>query len=131
MVTKNMPFNCPEEDFLKLFLLLGLVSPSAHNNQFGALIGVAFANFHGPLDAQAVVNKLNNFMMNGRCLSAELIKKLSPEEERVRQLKRRFEQCQQLHRTYDICPIDCTGLDTIDLKVKHGLSLGNKQLLLL
>jgi RNA recognition motif-containing protein len=75
------------------------------------LTGYAFANFHKPQDAQAAVDQLNNYMLNNRRLCVELKKKLSPEEERARQLKRQVQPSQPRLRMYDIYLIDCIEVD--------------------
>lgn len=90
IVIKNIPFLYPEASFVTiLFPQLSLVPPSAFNyhrkGSNGAFHGLAFANFCAPHDAQAAVNTLNNYELDGRRLRAEL-KKKRPTEETQRQL---------------------------------------------
>lgn len=97
IVIKNIPFQYPEEDFVnKLFPHLGLIPPYAfnyhRNKNDRSFHGLAFANFNSPDDAQAAVDKLNNYELDRRRLRVELKKKLPAEEERqklARQTTRR------------------------------------------
>ena len=93
IVIKNIPFGYPEDDFLnKLLPELGLVLPYAfnyHRNRTdGAFRGLAFANFTHPHEAQAAVDVLNNYELEGRRLRVELKKRLSAEEEQRKRLAR-------------------------------------------
>jgi RNA recognition motif-containing protein len=85
IVIKNIPFEYPGESFVtELFPQLGLVRPYAfnyHRKQSDCVFhGLAFANFNESNDAQAAVDTLNNYELNGRKLRVELKKKQPPEE---------------------------------------------------
>jgi RNA recognition motif-containing protein len=93
IVIKNIPFGYPEEDFVtKLFPQMGLVPPYAfnyHRNKGDrSFHGLAFANFNAPHEAQAAVNKLNNYDLDRRQLRVELKKRLPAEEEQRQRLAR-------------------------------------------
>jgi len=93
IVIKNIPFGYPEEDFAqRLFPQLGLVPPYAfnyhRNRSDGTFHGLAFANFNAPHEAQAAVDKLNNYELERRRLRVELKKKLPAEEEQRQRLAR-------------------------------------------
>ena len=93
IVIKNIPFSYPEEDFTtKLFPQLGLIPPYAfnyHRNRGdGTFHGLAFANFNAPHEAQAAVDKLNNYELERRRLRVELKKRLPAEEEQRQRLAR-------------------------------------------
>jgi RNA recognition motif-containing protein len=97
IVIKNIPFAYPEEDFLnKLFSQLGLVPPHAfnyHRNKIDRVFhGLAFANFNTSNAAQAAIDVLNNYELEGRRLRVELKKRLSAEEEQRQRLARQSKQ---------------------------------------
>ena len=90
---KNIPFGFPEEDFkTQLFAQLRLVPPYAfnyhRNKSDGTFHGLAFANFNAPYEAQAAVDALNNFKLEGRRLRVEVKKRLPMEEEERQRLAR-------------------------------------------
>ena len=92
---------------------------------------MAFANFHWPHEAQAVVDKLNNYMLNDRRLFTELKKKkLSPEEERAKILTGQIQPCQSLQRMDNINRIDCIEYDALDPQVKPQI-ISREQLALI
>ena len=93
IVIKNIPFGYPEEGFVTtLFPQMGLIPPYAfnyHRNKSDrAFHGLAFANFNAPQEAQAAVDTLNNFELEGRRLRVELKKRLPAEEEQRQRLAR-------------------------------------------
>lgn len=71
---------------------MGLVPPYAfnyHRNKSDrAFHGLAFANFNAPQEAQAAVDTLNNYELEGRRLRVELKKRLPAEEEQRQRLAR-------------------------------------------
>jgi len=86
IVIKNIPFGYPEEDFVnKLFPQLGLIPPYAFNYHRNSpdrvFCGLAFANFNAADGAQAAVDVLNNYELDGRKLRVELKKRLLAKEE--------------------------------------------------
>lgn len=100
IVIKNIPFAYPEEDFLsRLFPQLGLVPPYAfnyHRNKSDrAFHGLAFANFNASHEAQAAVDILNNYELEGRRLRVELKKRLPAEEEQRQRLARQSRRVTQ------------------------------------
>lgn len=100
IVIKNIPFGYPEEDFLsRLFPQLGLVPPYAfnyHRNKSDrAFHGLAFANFNASHEAQAAVDILNNYELEGRRLRVELKKRLPAEEEQRQRLARQSRRVTQ------------------------------------
>lgn len=97
IVIKNIPFKYPENDFIdKLFPSLKLVPPYAfnyhRNTSDGNFHGLAFANFITANEAQAAVEALNNYELNGRPLRVELKKRLSAEEEQRERLAKQLER---------------------------------------
>ncbi|CCV00352.1 unnamed protein product [Malassezia sympodialis ATCC 42132] len=61
IVIKNIPFNIKREQLLHVIRDLGIPVPYAFNYHFdqGIFRGLAFANFHSPVEANEVVNALN------------------------------------------------------------------------
>jgi len=112
IVIKNIPFDYPEEDFATgLFRKLNLNPPHAfnyHRNKSDlAFLGVAFANFNSPDEAQAAVTSMNNYVLRGRSLRVELKKRLPLKEERRKRLERdsRRPANQQLQYKAPVAPV--------------------------
>lgn len=85
---------------------MGLTPPYAfnyHRNKSDrAFHGLAFANFNAPHEAQAAVDTLNDFELEGRRLRVELKKRLPAEEEQRQRLARQSRR--QLTQPSPIAP---------------------------
>ena len=90
IVIKNIPFNIKREQLLHVIRDLGIPVPYAFNYHFdqGIFRGLAFANFHSPVEANEVVNALNGLEVSGRKLRVEYKKVLQAgEKERIEKEK--------------------------------------------
>ena len=93
IVIRNIPFLYPEGDFrAKLFPQLKLNPPYAFNYHIrktdGLFLGVAFANFKSPDDAQAAMDLLNDYELETRKLRVEKKWLLPKDEEEATRLER-------------------------------------------